>query len=250
MAALTLVTGKGGVGKTTIASGLAEHLARDGRRVHLVQLEPPSGPEPELARRLLLDPRECVISVAGELLGSERLARFIARRDAVTPLMEAAEAVKAFAVLERIRPLMDEGPVVFDMPATGHALAWLRSVRLLRQVARRGKAHAMATRLEAALFGDGRTAVWAVTLPEPFVLQETEQLRRELSDLLPTRLVVNQLPERVPADARSDDARIQAELTRRRRQRAAVDVLDASLLTIPPSEPEPSAIARHLGWAA
>lgn len=249
MAMLTLVTGKGGVGKSTVAAGLAEHLANEGT-VHLVQLDPPSGPAPERATRHVWDPKECVVAVAGELLGSARLARFIASRDAVAPLMEAAEAVKAFAVLERIRPLMEQGRVVFDMPATGHALAWLRSIRLLRQVARRGSAYEMATRLEAALFAEGNAEVWTVTLPEPFVLRETEQLRRELSGLLPTRLVVNQLPEPVPAGARSDDVPIQRELERRERQRSAVAALDAAHLAIPPIDPSPSAVARHLRRAA
>jgi len=248
--ALTLVTGKGGVGKTTIAAGLAEHLARNGQTVHLVQLEPSSGPEPVLATRHVLEPRECVIAVAAELLGSKRLARFVADRDAVTPLMDAAEAVKAFSVLEQIRPLMDEGPVVFDMPATGHALAWLRSIRLLRQVSRRGAAHELATRLEDALFQRGRTEAWAVSLPEPFVLAETEQLRRELGTLLPTRLVINQLPEPIPADASSENPRIAAELERRRRRQAAVGALAVEHMVVPPMQPHPSAVARHLARAA
>lgn len=246
---LTLVTGKGGVGKTTVAIGLAEAIARTRGAAHLVQVEA-SGPPPEHATRHVLDPRECIVAVAGELLGSTRLARFVAEREAVRPLLDAAEAIRAFAVLEQIRALMNDAPVVLDMPATGHALAWLRSVSLLRRVARRGSAHDMAERLEAVLFASGRAEAWAVTLPEPFVLRETKTLRDELGTLLTTRLVVNRLPPPVPEEAASDEPAIARALARQRREQAAALALGAPFLSLPPLDPTPASIAAELRRAA
>ena len=139
------------------------------------------------------------------------------------------------------------------MPATGHALAWLRSVRLLREASRAGRAHEMAVELERDLFERDRTEVWAVTLPDPFVIRETRDLIDAIARerALPTRVVVNAMPPRVDASAAEQShtlglRAISARLSEWTRAAQAAQEF-GEILTIPKLPMvRPSVVSEHL----
>ncbi len=206
LGSIVLVTGKGGVGKTTVAAGIAEAAAqRDGRSVFIEFGDGESGRR-VLGRKTsvvhrVVDPRDAMERAVGNLFGSALLARVFLGNFAVRPMLQAAPAMRELAMLECVRIYADEYPgarVVVDMPATGHGLAWLRLPVQMRDMFSSGPIHDLAQRLIDRLIG--RCSVVVVTLPERLVLLETIELCRALETevgLSPSRLVVNRFPEQL-----------------------------------------------------
>ncbi|MFT5352909.1 MAG: anion-transporting ArsA/GET3 family ATPase [Polyangiales bacterium] len=185
-----MVTGKGGVGKTTVALSLA--ASYPGAR--LVQFDMPSGPEFVNVERLVLRSDRAVENVATQLLGSRRLARTLLGRESVQALLGLSDAIRVVALLERVRELYASGvPLVIDMPATGHALAWFRSVRVFRELTRRGSAHDLIARIEDEILNPRVLDIWAVSIPTPVALSETAELCEALKSEMgiDPRLVIN-----------------------------------------------------------
>ena len=209
---LVLVTGKGGVGKTTIAAGLAEAAAqRDGRAVLIEFGDGESGkrilsPRSKVVHRVV-DPRDAMERAVANILGSQMLARLFIGNFAVRPMLRAAPAMRELAMLECVRIYADEYPkarVIVDMPATGHGLTWLRLPVQMRDMFASGPIHDLAQRLIDRLVSPSRCSVVVVTLPERLVLHETVELCRALEDevkLPAARLVVNRFPRELPAGA-------------------------------------------------
>lgn len=254
---IVLVTGKGGVGKTTLAAGIAEAAAaREGRAVLIEFGDGESGkrvlgPRSRVAHRVV-DPRDAMERAVANILGSAILARLFIGNFAVRPMLRAAPAMRELAMLEVVRIYADEHPgarVVVDMPATGHGLAWLRLPVQMRDMFASGPIHDLAQRLIDRLVSPGRTSVVVVTLPERLVLSETIELCRALEvevGLPPARLVVNRFPRELPAAAwdsaraiekrGGESAEAAAHLVRmldarRELQREALDILGTATST-------------------
>jgi anion-transporting ArsA/GET3 family ATPase len=210
------VTGKGGVGKTTVAAGLALAAAEaegeavyvefgDGAGARRVLRDRPSGLE-----HVVLDPSRAVAKAAAPVFGSATLAKLALDNFAMRPLIRAAPAVRELGVLELARQVVAEHPgkrVVFDMPATGHSVAWLKVARQGRELTGRGPVHDLCAKLEAELISPGRASIVVVTLPERLVLWETltlcETVEKEVG-LSVDRLVVNRVPHAPPENALTD----------------------------------------------
>ncbi len=210
------VTGKGGVGKTTVAAGLALAAAEaegeavyvefgDGAGARRVLRDRPSGLE-----HVVLDPSRAVAKAAAPVFGSATLAKLALDNFAMRPLIRAAPAVRELGVLELARQVVADHPgkrVVFDMPATGHSVAWLKVARQGRELTGRGPVHDLCAKLEAELISPGRASIVVVTLPERLVLWETltlcETVEKEVG-LSVDRLVVNRVPHAPPENALAD----------------------------------------------
>jgi anion-transporting ArsA/GET3 family ATPase len=223
------VTGKGGVGKTTIAASLARGAARAGRRVLLATTDPAPhaellpgarfGPDPQAyGERLftvLLEP-QAALKEYGQLLIKPRLARqalfenrymqgFLA---AVPGLPEWAVLGKAWyhtTEVEAGAPRFDS--VIFDAPATGHGFEMLRLPRVITEVAPKGLLRRDAELAWEMLSDPARSAIVVVTLPEELPTNETlslcERITAELG--LPVGVLVqNRVPEVMFSPAERD----------------------------------------------
>jgi len=217
LAPAVFVTGKGGVGKTTVAAGLAFAAAEaDGEAVYVEFGDRAAGRRllrnrPSGLEHVVLDPSRAVVKAAAHVFGSVTLAKLALDNFAMRPLIRAAPAVRELGVLELARQVVEEHPgkrVVFDMPATGHSVAWLKVARQGRELTGSGPVHDLCARLEVELVSPGRASIVVVTLPERLVLWETltlcETLEREVG-LSVGRLVVNRVPE-APSESALDDA--------------------------------------------
>lgn len=209
---VVLVTGKGGVGKTAIAAGLAEAAAQRDGAAMLIEFG-----DGESGRRALrkgskvlhrvVDPRDAMMQAITSLLGSQILARLFLNNFAVRPMLRAAPAMRELAMLECVRLYADELPgkrVVVDMPATGHGLTWLRLPVQMRDMFASGAIHDLAARIVDRLISPERSSVVVVTLPERLVLQETIELCHALEHevgLHVARVIVNRFPAELPAEA-------------------------------------------------
>ncbi len=209
---LVLVTGKGGVGKTSVAAGLAEAAARRDGGAMLVEFG-----DGESGRRILgkgskvihrvVDPRDAMKKAVANLLGSALLAKVFLDNFAVRPMLRAAPAMRELAMLECVRLYAEELPgkrVVVDMPATGHGLTWLRLPVQMRDMFASGPIHDLAARIVERLIAPERASVVVVTLPERLVMTETLELCRALEGevkLPVARLVVNRFPSELAPEA-------------------------------------------------
>jgi anion-transporting ArsA/GET3 family ATPase len=193
------VTGKGGVGKTTVAAALALGASRAGRRVLLC--------ETAGARRVpalwgqtgrgyevtTLAPRLETMSISSAeaieehlvaQLHFRRLYKLVFRNRVMGPFLDAVPGLhdliqlgKVFD-LERARPGWDL--LVIDGPATGHALAMLEAPRSMMELTVAGPFHDNA-RDVAALFEDAaRVALIVVAGAEELPVNETVDLHRRL----------------------------------------------------------------------
>ena len=155
---LFFVTGKGGVGKTTVAAALAVELAARQRRVLLVETAadrslaavfgaPELGPEPAVIAGTLsavrLEQRALVESYFRRLLRLPFLARRLFASPTFQAVTAAAPGVIEFVVLEHLLQWTEPGrftrraaydAVIVDGPASGHAVRWLHTPRQLARL--------------------------------------------------------------------------------------------------------------------
>lgn len=247
-----VVTGKGGVGKTTIATALALH--RDGAL--LCGLDEPSAPGP--VERLGIEPDRAL----GEWLARHAggpAAALLRRSRAFTYFIAAAPGAAELVTIGKAVDLARQrGAVIFDAPATGHTLAMLAAPRTFAGVSPLGPVAREATAVHAWLADPATTAYVGVTAPEAMAVAELDSLERGLLDLFGRGLdlaVVNGLlpawfsdsdagrlerfAGRGPVDAVLVEhrcARREAALAERARA-----VTDAPVVTVPFAFPRPRA---------
>ena len=218
---IVLVTGKGGVGKTTLAAGLAEAAARRDGGAVLVEFGDGESGRRMLGRRSrarheVVEPKTALEKSVARLLNSKMLAKAFIGNFAVRRMLRAAPALRELAMLDAVGVLADEARgrrVVVDMPATGHGLAWMRLPMQMRDLFGSGGLYELSERLVSRMVRPSACSVVVVTLPERMVLQETLELcgalQREVG-MMPARLVVNRFPHPLPDDA-VDQARAFAQ---------------------------------------
>lgn len=211
-ARLILVTGKGGVGKSTVSAAMAIAAARSGRRVLLVELgarpvmgdlldgrapkHTPSEIAPDRYPNLWvahLDAQKALQEYLVESIKVRSLARLATENRVLARLWQAAPSVDEMAVLTALERFEGEADpsdssrrrydhVIVDLPATGHARAMLAVPRGTLGMIRVGSLSDRAKQVDALLHDSSRTALVIVTLPEELPINETVQLAQLLED--------------------------------------------------------------------
>ena len=216
---LVLVTGKGGVGKTTVAAALALAAVRRGKRTVVCELaeqkriptlfssEGTEG-ETEIAPGLFtisVDPERAKDEWLRHQLKSRTLAGVLGASRLFQYLTAAAPGLSELVTIGKVWDLAQlerrTGGSVFDLaivdaPATGHALAMLTSPRTYASVARLGPVGRQAEKIDRFLRDEASTGVLMTALPEEIPVSETIEFERSLRDELGIgvdRIVVNAL---------------------------------------------------------
>jgi len=204
---LVIVTGKGGVGKSTvaIALGLAaaargkrtivcevssqEHTSRVFRRVevgfHEVEIE-------DNLWAISIDPDEAIreylliqlkLRAMRDLLVRSRIFSYLA---AATPgLRELVTMGKVWELAQsnrKVRKGRTYDLAVVDAPATGHGVAFLQTPRTFANVARVGPIKSQAETIERFLVDHRRTGVALVSIPEEMAVNESAFLEERLTE--------------------------------------------------------------------
>jgi hypothetical protein len=219
---LIVVTGKGGVGKTTIAAGLARLLAALGRRVLLLEIDPREslhqliGTEPsgggiiKAGPRLSvqnLQPRAVVDALVREKVPIGVLAKKIVGSPVWKHFAEGAPGLKEMSVLGyALRTVEGDyrhkaDVVVLDAPATGHGASMLAAPLLLSDLVGGGQIGEMAGNLAKFIADPERCGVVLATLAEEMPVQELTELvalLRERMGRPPELVVVNGLYPKFP----------------------------------------------------
>jgi anion-transporting ArsA/GET3 family ATPase len=199
-----VVTGKGGVGKTTVAAALGFVAARRGQRTIVAEVARRDDvsralggegiQEEELApglHHLSIDPERAMElyltdqlpTALAELLSSSRTFTYLA---AATPGMRELLTVgKVWELAQEDRRAPGAAPydlVVLDAPATGHGVAILSAPRTFARTARVGRIARQGRTIDAMVTDPARTGVIAVARPEEMPVTETLSLQDALRD--------------------------------------------------------------------
>ena len=190
---LIFVTGKGGVGKSTVAMALADAAARLGKRTivadmngageeHELQLAPnlfTLSIEPQRAMEEYLTVK--VGGTAGQILGQSRM--FSAFAMATPGMRELLSLGKVWELAQTRRRTPGAEPydlTIVDAPASGHGAALLRTPRTFAEIAKVGPIACQASTIAATLNDRAFTAIVAVAIPEDLAVTETLELDEAL----------------------------------------------------------------------
>ncbi len=265
-----LVTGKGGVGKSTVTAVLALLSARAGKRTLVCELDtheqiaPMLGYEPVGGVVTELEDRLSVVNIKPAMAMEEygliklrfrALYRVVFDNPLVAALVRFVPGMNDLLMLGKAfnheRETDDRGRltydrIIIDAPATGHGVTFFRLPKIIRDAVPAGNMHREAADMWDLLTDPQRTAVHLVSLPEELPVQETRELRQKLQGELGMPLgylVINRLPptpldeamqadfDRLPGeDALPDTLRPLAAATRIAAGRAALTAGHAEAL--------------------
>ena len=194
---LLIVTGKGGVGKTTITAAIGLAAAASDRRTIAVEVgsrnqlaelfneDPATAGEIPLYPNLTglsIDPQHALEEYLVMTIRVRAIAERLAESRALGYVAAAAPGLREIVTLGKIMQLTelqlrDGSPrydlVVVDAPATGHGIGLLRTPQQFAEIARLGRVNDESRRI-AAMVGDrSRTGIVLVTLPEEMPVNET-----------------------------------------------------------------------------
>lgn len=203
---LIFTMGKGGVGKTTVASYIALRLAEEGMRVHLTTTDPAAhlnwtfgDDKVEHVTISRIDPKievanyeAEVLAKASETMNEEGLA--FVKEDLASPCTEEIAVFRAFAnVVEEHQNEV----IIIDTAPTGHTLLLLDATEAYhREISRsQGDVPPAVSNLLPRLRDASYTSVAIVTLPEATPVFEATRLQEDLqrAGLTVDWWVVNQI---------------------------------------------------------
>jgi len=181
--------GKGGVGKTTVATQIALGLARKGAKVHLTTTDPANHLNYDLAikegisvskideTQVLEEYKNEVRAKASQTMTAADMEYI--EEDLRSPCTQEIAVFKAFAdIVEKA----DNEIVVIDTAPTGHTLLLLDATESYHKEVQRtqGDTSNAVHNLLPRLRNPKETEVVIVTLPEPTPVFEAERLQQEL----------------------------------------------------------------------
>jgi anion-transporting ArsA/GET3 family ATPase len=230
---LVIVTGKGGVGKTTVSVALGMRAAAEGKRTIVCEVSSQENAsrmfehatvgfhEVELEKNLWaisIDPDESMreyvlmqlkVRAMRDMLFRSRIFNYLA---AATPGLKELVTIGKIWELAQLDRKVKSGRkydlVIVDAPATGHGVGFLQTPRTFANIARVGPIHSQAQQLDNFITDHDTTGVAIVALPEEMPVNESAALEHDLVEevgVAVDRVYLNGLyPERFSkADAES-----------------------------------------------
>jgi anion-transporting ArsA/GET3 family ATPase len=204
---LVFVTGKGGVGKTTVAMALGLRAAAEGKRTIVCEVSSQENAsrmfehtevgfhEVEMEENLWsisIDPDESMreyvllqlkVRAMRDMLFRSRIFNYLA---AATPGLKELVTIGKIWELAQLDRKVKKGRkydlVIVDAPATGHGVGFLQTPRTFANIARVGPIHSQAQRLDSFLTDHEQTGTAIVALPEEMPVNESAALETDLRD--------------------------------------------------------------------
>ena len=222
---VVLITGKGGVGRTTVAAAMARAAARHGRRVLLTEVGYPEGGPSALAaqfgaKKISDKPatvapnlRLCRLwartgheTFLRTILPSKTLIRAALRSKSVGKFLTAAPSFHEMGIFYHLFSLLEAkrsggAPenelIIIDMPATGHTLALTALPNILLRLIPGGPIAKTLRAGQAYLNSPQSGEAWVVTVPEQLPVTEALELLDGLAEteISAGGIILNRVPE-------------------------------------------------------
>lgn len=185
---LIIITGKGGVGKTTLAMGITKALEAQGKKVFYNCFDQPLNEN--LARNLALphfklDMESSAKEYISRKLGSETIAGWILKTPFFKSLFNMLPGLGHMILLGHIITRLEEDPeltIVLDSPSSGHALTMFESPRNFKDMFRSGLIVEDINRMENFIFNQELMEVVITALPTKMAIQEAKDLEASLKE--------------------------------------------------------------------
>jgi anion-transporting ArsA/GET3 family ATPase len=263
---LLFVTGKGGVGKTSVAAALALLAARHGKRTLVCEMDAKGALAAAFdTTALKFEPRPLDTNLWGMAMNTEDSLREYLRLFVKIPLLgkigplartfdfvaDAAPGVKEILAVGKLAYEVREEHydlVIVDAEATGHIVAQVGAPLVIRDLVKVGLVRDQTEWMLAILHDPATTGVVVVTTPEEMPVTETLDLLARLpaeTGVAPTALIANRV---LPALFDRRQAAVVEHLDRARHElveaagNGVVAVIEAARIT----EARRRTGARHL----
>lgn len=197
-ARLYLITGKGGVGKTSFAMALTKKLEKEGKHVQYHSFDQPLNSK--LASELELPALRLQFYESAEnyvalKLGSKSIAKWIMKTPFFKSLLNILPGLNHLIFLGNIIYLLEKDPtlhVVIDSPSTGHAISILQSTHNFKKIFKTGLLVKDIERMHKYLYAEDFLKIFILTLPTLMSVEETKDLQEELMKMnYPSEVVYN-----------------------------------------------------------
>lgn len=208
---IVVVTGKGGVGKSTVAAAIASRAARDGQKVLLVELGDQSffgslygntvtyepTPISENLDISIYSGESCLREYVFHLLRVRKIVDLFFNNKVMRTFVRAAPALKELAVLGKLTsgvrgwgPPMNYNLIVLDGYSTGHLLALLNAPIGMAELFESGPMGEQSRSIVKTLKDKSHLKFVIVTLPEELPVTEAIELHNDLISLLGQAAIV------------------------------------------------------------
>lgn len=203
---LIFISGKGGVGKTTVATKIALEAANLGKNTLLVELNssdnvsalfdssPIGHKETALAPHLTainLNPHKCFEEYVLMQIKFKTLYKTFLNNNYVNNFIKAVPGLTEMLYLGKVYHLekqesdsLEDEPlydlIVVDMPATGHGLSMLEVPKILRSAVKIGPLKNIADNILELLANHDKSILSLVTLAEEMPVQETLEYQQNI----------------------------------------------------------------------
>ncbi len=216
-----VVTGKGGVGKSTIAASLAYALAQSEAkpRVLLVELNETSFyrhlfemPEIGFSPKnwngkfdiAVWDSKGCLRDYVLHLVKIERIYKLFFENEVTRKFIEIAPGLKELSLLGKmtsgirnVGPKLDYDHVVVDSYSSGHTLSMLRAPYAMKSVISKGPMGKQSAEISQLLKDSNIFNYYVVTLPEDLPVTEAIELQEGIESIteINVRFILNKVWE-------------------------------------------------------
>jgi anion-transporting ArsA/GET3 family ATPase len=224
---LYLVSGKGGVGKTHLATSLAYQISQKGRKVLLVEFSHLSLYSEFFSRYVGFDGTslgqnlfvsswtglDCLSEYVGSVAKSRKAANIFLKVPVLKSLIESAPGLKEISVLGKLTSdyrkeiglKTDYDDIVFDAPSTGHFMSLLKVPFGLRKTVGVGPMHRQCESILKCLEHSDKVKFLIVKDKSAFSKKEAEELETFITKNFPERKDLVYLTNFLDTDSKFTD---------------------------------------------